>query len=337
MKGDTMSRRIRVYSGGNFAGQDLSDEDLSSEDLRGANFTGAKLDRAKLNKCKIDGAIFIDASMLDATLNQADGVANFARAKLDQAKIESAALENSWFEHASLIGAKINSSLGYATFRGANLEGADLSHSNFECANFNGANLARADLKATRFSHVEIIGTDLRGASLLHATIQGADFRNAKTAGMALVPFEAPQTDERPIKPAKAINKITVYRAYQALLDQIWHGRLLNQTHPDGEFNASGEWRPSARENQAGSATATRNPGRSKESRLNFYTRCRSKIHCRNLILAAFDGREVPPDVASVLTNGIEILQTKILASEDLARAILLIFENADTRKAYEV
>jgi len=265
------------------------------------------------------------------------GVANFSRANLAGASLTSIDLDRSWFEEAKLDGASINGSLRDTCLRRASLVGADLSYSTLHGTDLERADLTDAHLVAINLRDANVQGAKFTRANLTRAKIGGIEFHHSQITGAAFLPASVIPHDDRPIKPAKAINKITAYRAYQALLDALWSSRMTNATHPEGIFNASLEWNPTERERAGGSGTATRGPGRPADSKLNYYVRCRSKIHCRVLLLSAFDGGDVPADVAEVITNGVEILQTKILASEDLARGLIMAMKNPTMREALEI
>lgn len=335
--------KIVVYPGGNFAGRDLSGQDLSKQDLRGCDFSRANLRGARMAGCQIDGAIFVEADMREADWNGdgrgeiGGGIANFARADLSGAKLGPIDLDRSWLEEAKLDGAQISGSLINACLRRASLTGADLSYCALAETDLERADLTDAKLVKTNMRGVNIVGSVLTRADLSGARISSVEFHYSQIAGAIFLPATEIPVDGRLVKPAKAINKITAYRAYQALLDSIWHARISNAAHPEGRFNSSLEWMPSEREKAGGSGVETRQPGRASDSKLNYYVRCRSKIHCRTLLLRALDGIEVPVDVSSVIDRGVEILQTKILASEDLARGLVMTLKNTTMREALEI
>lgn len=342
--------KIHTHPGGNFAGRDLSGQDLAGEDLRGCDFSRANLRGARMNGCRIDGAVFVEADLRDvdwksestrhvaATLGGGGGVANFSRANLAGANLTSIDLDRSWFEEAKLDGANINGSLRDTCLRRASLVGADLSYCTLHGTDLERADLTDAHLVAVNLRDANVQGAKFTRVNLTRAKIGGITFHHSQIAGAAFLPATVIPHDDHPVKPAKAINKITAYRAYQALLDSLWSSRMTNATHPEGIFNTSMEWNPSARErDSSGSGVATRGPGRGSDSKLNYYVRCRSKIHCRVLLLSAFDGADVPADVADVLVRGVEILQTKILADEDLARGLIMALKNPTMREALEI
>lgn len=329
---DELEKRVTYLSpGGDYSGRDLSKTDLSRQDLRGCDFTRANLDRANLSHCQIDGAIFVEASLASADLRNIRGTANFARANLRAVDLSEAHVNCSWFgeadlRSASLFGARATG----AQFLYANLEDADLRAALIR-ANFTGANCKNANMQKAR----------LAGATVINAILSGVDFRGALLSSVYLTPktiagacFFDPEP--RPVraaaKPPRALNKITAYRGYQALLDELIYGRLMNETHPEGDFRSDGTWYPSELERAGGSGTSGRQP--TTKNPMTYYARCRTKVHCRTLLLAALDGVKVPPDVAGVIERSVKILQRDLLASEDLARALVMALKNEEMRKA---
>jgi uncharacterized protein YjbI with pentapeptide repeats len=324
-----------VYPGADLSGQDLFFKDLSNLDLRGCNFSRAILRRCDLRKTKLDGAIFCGADLQGATLDESSGVINAEGADFSGASMMRVDLERSWFFRAKFVGVQAQS----AAFREANLDradlsGADLSYAVLTSASLYHATLVRANLRHSFFECANLYGADLSFADLTRARIKSLAFDGATLTGASFVWAKA--LEDLPVaKSVRAINKHSMYRAYQELLEALFRSRVSNTTHPVGRFNKEAEWQPDV-EREGASGRECKGP--TKNDKLAYYERCRSKIHCRSLIFRAFDGDEsVPPDAMAALDNGVETLQTRLACSEDLARALIMTLTNSDMRAGYGV
>jgi uncharacterized protein YjbI with pentapeptide repeats len=324
-----------VYPGADLSGQDLTRSKLDHLDLRGCNFTGADLSGVSIVRSKLDGAIFCGADLQGANLDESSGVINAQGADFSGASMMNVDLERSWLQGAKFVGVQAQS----AAFREANLDradlsGADLSYAGLTSASLYHATLVRTDLRHAFFERVNLHGADLSFADLTWARIKSLAFDGATLTGASFVSAKTLEDLPEP-KSVRAINKHSMYRAYQELLEALFRSRVSNTTHPVGSFNKEAEWMPDV-EREGASGRECKGP--TKNDKLAYYERCRSKIHCRSLIFRAFDGDEsVPPDAMAALDNGVETLQTRLACSEDLARALIMTLTNSDMRAGYGV
>jgi hypothetical protein len=90
----------------------------------------------------------------------------------------------------------------------------------------------------------------------------------------------------------------------RSLTKLVWEARKSRRCHPEGSFDKSSRWYPSAREDCGGDGTNVRRPSASWP--YSYMMRCRTRQHCQVLVTAALSGRDVPPDVADVVRNAPE-------------------------------
>ncbi|MCL1470764.1 pentapeptide repeat-containing protein [Argonema antarcticum] len=164
--------------------------DLSGAELKQANLTGAILNHISMQ----------NASLILATLNQADLFqANLKGANLSSAKLIAASLQQAVLENASLTGADLTeANLSQANLYGASLtrvsavgtqlQLANLTQSDWRDADLSGANLTRAVLKNANLSSTRLKGTNfssaqLQNVNLRNADLSMADFRGANLEG----------------------------------------------------------------------------------------------------------------------------------------------------------
>jgi hypothetical protein len=245
-----------------------------------------------LSKAKLDGAIFCGADLEGATLDEASGVINAHGANFSGASMIRTNLERSWLCGARLVGARMQA----ATLRDANLDradlsDADLSYTHLQDASFYRATLVRADLRGAHLAGESLGGADLSFADLTRARISRLSFSGSILTGAR---FIAPKTlEDLPApKAVRAINKHSMYRAYQELLEALFRSRVSNTTHPVGRFDREDEWMPDV---EIEGASGREGKGPTKNDKLAYYERCRSRVHCRSLIFRALDGDEHAP------------------------------------------
>ena len=93
---------------------------------------------------------------------------------------------------------------------------------------------------------------------------------------------------------------MTMKNVQKKAVATLYEWRKLRQSHPEGSFDRAGRWTPSDREDQQGDGSSTRAPSRAWP--YSWLLRCRTKSHCKALILAALDGKDVPSDVTAALS-----------------------------------
>lgn len=162
--------------------------DLSGAELKQANLTGAILSHISME----------NASLILASLNQADLFqANLKGANLSSAKLIGASLHQAVLENASLTGADLTeANLSQANLYGASLtrvsavgtqlQLANLTQSDWRDADLSGANLSRAVLKNANLSSTRLKGTNFSSAQLQNVNFRNADLSMADFRGANL-------------------------------------------------------------------------------------------------------------------------------------------------------
>jgi len=84
----------------------------------------------------------------------------------------------------------------------------------------------------------------------------------------------------------------------------VFEARRDRVRNPEGTFDCAGRWYPSEREDQGGDGSSVRPPSRGWP--YSFNTRCRTLAHCKVLVQAALNGKDVPRDVQIVVRGGLD-------------------------------
>lgn len=81
----------------------------------------------------------------------------------------------------------------------------------------------------------------------------------------------------------------------KAAIAALYESRKARRSHPEGSFDKASRFYPSDREKCDGSGRAVRSPSVSWP--YSYMLRCRTRVHCANLVAAAIAGLDVPDDV----------------------------------------
>ena len=87
--------------------------------------------------------------------------------------------------------------------------------------------------------------------------------------------------------------------AVSAIVLAVYAARKSRRAHPDGTFDKSGRWYPSEEEDANGSGSDVRSPSRAWP--YSYMIRCRTRTHCKNLVLRGLSGESVPLDVEAAI------------------------------------
>ncbi len=84
-------------------------------------------------------------------------------------------------------------------------------------------------------------------------------------------------------------------------IQTLYDSRKSRRTHPEGSFDKAMRWEPTEAEDQDGDGTCVRTPSRAWP--YSYMVRCRTKAHCKALILAAVACKKVPIDALWALKS----------------------------------